>query len=186
MVLEKREQGAWGINTEGGEIKQYLRLGTALIVGSLVILTIVGISAAQSASRVGSGDVVADRLRLMKLNGASLADLQAKAKAGNTEAIAVNAETIALNAMHITALFPPGSVTEKSRARPEIWQKRADFESAAKNLQTLAEKLRDASRAKDAAAVEAMVKDFGRQACGACHLPMADGTLFGPHFRSLQ
>ena len=186
MALEKREQGAWGINTKGGEMKQYLRLGTALIVGSLVTLAVVGITAAQSAPRVGSGDIVADRLRLMKLNGASLADLQAKAKAGNIEAVAVNAETIALNAMHITALFPPGSVTEKSRARPEIWQKQADFGSAAKNLQTLAEKLRDASRAKDAPAVEAMVKDFGKQACGACHLPSADGTIFGPFFRSLQ
>lgn len=186
MALEKRERGSWGNNTEGGEMKQYLELGTALIVGSLVILAVVGITAAQSASRVGSGDVVADRLRLMKLNGASLADLQAKAKAGSIEAIAVNAETIAMNAQHIPLLFPPGSVTEKSRARPDIWQKRAEFENAAGNLQTLAEKLRDASRAKDAPAVEAMVKDFGRQACGACHLPSADGTLFGPHFRSLQ
>jgi len=122
----------------------------------------------------------------MKLNGASLADLQAKAKAGNIEAIGVNAETIALNALHIPALFPPGSVTDKSRARPDVWQKRPEFEGAARNLQTLAEKLRDAARGKDAVAVEAIVKDFGRQGCGACHLPAADGTLFGPQFRGLQ
>ena len=32
-------------------------------------------------SKMGSGDVVADRQRLMKLNGASWADIQAKAKA---------------------------------------------------------------------------------------------------------
>ena len=34
-----------------------------------------------------------------------------------------------------------------------------------------AEKLRDAARSKDLAATEAVAKDFGRQACGACHTP---------------
>ena len=158
----------------------------ALVVGCFTVLLTVGFAAAQSAPSVGSGDVVTDRKRLMKLNGASLEDLQAKAKAGNIEAIAVNAETIALNALHIPLLFPPGSTSENSRARPEIWQKRAEFESAAKNLQVLAEKLRDAARAKDAPTVEAMVKDFGKQGCGACHLPSADGARFGPYFRGLE
>ena len=112
-----------------------------------------GIVAAQSPPKVGSGDVFADRIRLMRLNGASLQDLQAKAKADNIEAIAVNAETIALNAMHIPLLFPPGSIPEKSRAKPEIWQRWAEFEAAARSLQANAEKLRDAARAKNAAAV---------------------------------
>jgi len=122
----------------------------------------------------------------MRLNSASLQDLQAKAKADNIEAIAVNAETIALNAMHIPLLFPPGSVPEKSRAKPEIWSKRGDFEAAAKNLQAQAESLRDAARAKNAAAVQEMVKAFPRQACGTCHTARADGWSFGPIFRSLQ
>ncbi len=167
-------------------MKRQPKRRTALVVGSLVTLLVVGPVAAQTAPKVGSGDIVADRKRLMRLNGASLADLQAKAKAGNIEAIAVNAETIALNAMHIPTLFPPGSATGNTRARADIWQKRADFENAAKNLQALAEKLRDAAQAKDAASVEAMVKSFGKQGCGGCHLPMADGTIFGPHFRSLE
>jgi cytochrome c556 len=167
-------------------MNRHLNLRIATVAGCLGVLVVISFATAQPAPRVGSGDMVADRQRLMKLNGASLADLQAKAKAGNIEAIAVNAETVALNALHIPALFHPGSITEKSRARPEIWQKQAEFESAAKNLQALAEKLRDAARAKDAAGVEAMLKDFGRQGCGGCHLPRADGTLFGPHFRSLQ
>jgi cytochrome c556 len=167
-------------------MNRHPNLRTRFILGSLTGLVLVSLAAAQTAPKVGSGDIVADRKRLMKLNGASMADLQAKAKAGNIEAIGVNAETIALNALHIPVLFPPGSVTEKSRARADIWQKRAEFESAAKNLETLAEKLRDAAQAKDAAAVEAMVKTFGKQGCGGCHLPKADGTLFGPHFRSLE
>lgn len=150
-------------------MKRDLKLRILLFVGCLTILVIAGFAAAQSAPRVGSGDVVADRQRLMKLNAASWQDVQAKLKAGNIEAIAVNAETIALNAMHIPLLFPQGSLTDKSIAKPDIWQKRAEFESEAKNLQTSAEKLRDAARAKDAAAVDALAKDFGRQTCGSCH-----------------
>jgi cytochrome c556 len=150
-------------------MKRQPKLRTALVVGGLTTLLVVGSVAAQTAPKVGSGDIVADRQRLMKLNAASWQDVQAKLKVGNIEAIVVNAETIALNAMHIPALFPQGSLTDKSIAKPDIWQKRTEFESEAKNLQTLAEKLRDAARAKDAAAVEAMAKDFGRQTCGSCH-----------------
>ena len=141
----------------------------SLVVGSVVTVTIVGLAVAQS--KIGSGDIVADRQRLMKLNGASLQDIQAKLKAGSTEAIAVNAETIALNAQHIPALFPQGSRTDKSKAKPEIWEKWAEFEAAAKNLEAQADKLRDAARSKNAAATEAVAKDFGRLACGTCHTP---------------
>ena len=142
---------------------------TGVILSGLAALVVVEVAGAQM--KVGSGDPVADRQRLMKLNGASWQDAQAKAKAGNVEAIAVNAETIAINAIHIPTLFPQGSLTDKSNAKPEIWEKRAEFETAAKNLETWAVKLRDAARSKDAQATEAVMKDFGRQACGTCHTP---------------
>lgn len=146
--------------------------GARIILGGVSLLIIVGCSTMESkpAAKMGSGDIVADRQRLMKLNGASWADVQAKAKAGNIEAIAVNAETIALNAMHIPSLFPNGSLTDKSKAKPEIWQKWSEFEAAAKNLQMEAEKLRDTAKSKNAAATQAIVKDFGK-ACGTCHTP---------------
>ena len=121
--------------------------------------------------KVGTGDVVADRQRLMKLNGASWADAQAKFKAGNIEGIAVNAETMAMDGQHIPMLFPPGTLTEKSKAKPEIWQKFPEFEKAAANMVSWSERLREASRAKDAQQTEAIMKDFGRQACGTCHTP---------------
>ena len=131
----------------------------------------VGLAGAQSMMKIGSGDVVADRQRLMKLNGASWKDAQDKFKAGNVEAIVVNAETMAINAEHIPLLFPKGSLTDKSNAKPDIWEKWDDFEKAAKNLEAWAEKLRDTAKTKDVAATEAVVKDFGRNACGTCHTP---------------
>jgi cytochrome c556 len=142
----------------------------SVVVGGLAAL-LLGITVSQAQMKVGSGDVVADRQRLMKLNGANARDLNDKLKAGQIEAMAVNAETIAINAMHIPAVFPKGSLTDKSKAKPDIWEKWTDFEAAARNLQVKAEELRDAARAKDQPKVEAMMKEFGRQACGTCHTP---------------
>jgi cytochrome c556 len=142
----------------------------AVVVGSLAAL-VLGSASSQAQMKIGSGDPVADRQRLMKLNGASWKDVQDKVKAGQFEAVAVNAETMALNAEHIPSLFPKGSLTDKSKAKPDIWEKFPEFEAAAKNFETKSAELRDAARAKDQAKVEALVKDFGRQACGTCHTP---------------
>ena len=141
----------------------------SVVVGSLAAL-LLGLTTSQAQmTQVGSGDVVADRQRLMKLNGASAGDMNNKLKAGQIEAMAVNAETIAINAQHIPLLFPQGSMTDKSNAKPDVWEKKAEFDAAAKTLQTKAEEIRDAARAKDQAKVEALMKDFGRQTCAACH-----------------
>jgi cytochrome c556 len=95
-------------------------------------------------------------------------DIQAKAKANDIEAIAVNAGTIAINATHIPVLFPQGSAAEKSRAKPEIWQKWTHFAADAKALQTMAEQLRDTAKAKNADAPQAIVRDFQKQTCDTC------------------
>ena len=143
----------------------------SVVLGSLVALALASSATGQSTTKLWTSDVVADRQRLMKLNGASWADAQAKLKAGNAEAVAANAETMALIATQILPLFPEGSLTDKSKAKPEIWQKWPEFETAVKNYAMQAEKLRDAARTKDLAATEAVAKDFGRQACGTCHTP---------------
>jgi cytochrome c556 len=148
-----------------------LRLTASVIVTASLVIGVAAGCATQSASKTGSGDVVADRQRLMKSVGANWADIQAKAKAGNIEGIAVNAENLALTSQHIPSLFPAGSGTEKSKAKPEIWQKWPEFEAAAKNLGMQAEKLRDAARAKNEQLTQDLVKDFGRQGCGTCHTP---------------
>jgi cytochrome c556 len=143
---------------------------SVIVIGGLSLGLLAG-CASKSMSKMGSGDVVADRQRLMKSIGANWADIQAKAKAGNIEGIAVNAENMALYAPHIPTYFPEGSGTEKSKAKPEIWQKWPEFQAAAKNLETQSEKLRDAAKAKNEQATQDIVKDFGRNACGSCHTP---------------
>jgi cytochrome c556 len=124
-----------------------------------------------SSRMIGTGDVVADRQRIMKVQGAQWAEIQSKFKAGNIEGIAVNAEVLAITSMQIPSLFPDGSRTDKSNAKPEIWQRWGEFEASAKNLSIWSERLRDAAKAKDDKAVGDIMKDFGRVACGSCHTP---------------
>jgi cytochrome c556 len=149
---------------------------TAAFVGiGLLTGFMVGCATAQQPAATGTAmsqrDSVAERQRLMKLHGALWRDIQDKHKAGNIAAIPVSAEALAINASRIPSLFPEGSLTDTSKAKPEIWQRWSDFEAAAKKLESESERLRDAAQAKDAQATDAIMKDFGRQACGTCHTP---------------
>jgi cytochrome c556 len=142
----------------------------AVVMGSLAAL-VLGSASSQAQMKIGTGDPVADRQRLMKNVGANWADIQAKVKAGTPETVAVNAEALSLHAQRIPSLFPAGSLTDKSKAKPDIWQKWPEFEAAAKNLENRAATLRDQAVAKDGAAVTTNVATFGREACGTCHTP---------------
>jgi len=149
---------------------EFRHVRAGIVLGSLVALVVAGCATVQK-STIGTGDPVADRQRLMKNVGANWADIQAKVKAGSPEAVAVNAEALSLHAQRIPSLFPEGSLTDKSNAKPDIWQKWPEFVAAAKNLENRAGTLRDQAVAKDAAAVTTTVGTFGRDACGACHTP---------------
>ncbi|HZE35773.1 MAG TPA: cytochrome c [Candidatus Eisenbacteria bacterium] len=119
---------------------------------------------------VGTGDVVADRQRIMRLQGEQMTDIQNKIKAGgNIEGIAGNAEVLAITSMQITSLFPEGSLTDKSNAKPEIWVRWGEFEATARNMTIWSERLRDAAKNKDQTAVADVLKDYGRVTCVSCH-----------------
>jgi cytochrome c556 len=145
--------------------------GAGLVVLGLAVVVAAGCASDKKMIKSGSGDIVADRQRMMKLHGQIWADIQAKAKANNIEGIEVSAETLAINAQYIPVMFPEGSLTDKSKAKPEVWQKFPEFEAAAAKMGTEAVKLRDAAKAKNAQLTQDIVKDFGRNACGACHTP---------------
>ena len=117
------------------------------------------------------GEAVAERQKLMKSNGAAWKSVQEKTKKGDLAGVATDADTMAQNAKKITPLFPPGSLEGKTAAKKEIWEKWPEFEASAKNFEMEAGKLRDTAKTNDKAATEALVKDFGRKACGTCHTP---------------
>ena len=145
-------------------------LNTIVMFGSLAALVAVGCATSQTA-QMTPAEIVAERQKVMKANGDAWKNVQDKAKAGNIAGIAADAEVMAQNAKRIPSLFPPGSLVGKTAAKPEIWQKWSEFEAAAKNFEMEAAKLRDTAKTNNKDATQALVKDFGRKACGTCHQP---------------
>jgi cytochrome c556 len=138
------------------------------VIGGLTVGLLAG-CASGDKKMAGSGDPIADRQKLMKKNGAAMQDITTKLKAGSLEGVAANADTLTSNAQQIPALFPAGSTSPTSRAKPEIWQKRSEFDGYAKNLETQSKKVAGLARANDLAGTQAAVTEMGRTTCGACH-----------------
>ncbi len=64
--------------------------------------------------------------------------------------------------------FPPGSDYKPSKAKPAIWEKPAEFKQAQEALLRNTDRLLDAARARDEAAVKAAY-EATYQACSGCH-----------------
>jgi cytochrome c556 len=141
------------------------------VIRLTVVMASVGLLAACATASKSPAQYVEDRQKLMKAHGDAWKNVQDGAKAGNLQAVASNADVMANNAKQIPALFPEGSMTEKSKAKPEIWQKKAEFDAAAKKMEMESVKLRDTARTGNAQATNDMIKDFGRNTCGSCHTP---------------
>jgi cytochrome c556 len=106
----------------------------------------------------------------MKDQGAAMKAISTAAKAGQTQAIPAEAKKLVATAREIPKLFPQGSVNPAtSRAKPEIWQKWADFEGYAKSLESKATQLSATAQGGNGAATNAAVADLGKTTCGACH-----------------
>ena len=143
-------------------------IGLTAVVASLGLLT--ACASTQTASKTPA-QYVEERQKLMKAHGDAWKGVQDSAKAGNLQGVASNADIMANNAKQIPALFPEGSMTEKSKAKPEIWQKKAEFDASAKKMEMESLKLRDTARTGNAQATNDIIKDFGRNTCGSCHTP---------------
>lgn len=142
-----------------------------LIFGGLALAAVVagaGFVQAQGAFV----DVIAVRQAGMKQNGANMGAIKKVLDAGgDLTTVASNAQGIADFGRKIATVFPTGSGPEsgiKTRAMPEIWVSKADFEKAAANLATQADTLMAALKANDKAAATAAFGATGG-ACGACH-----------------
>jgi cytochrome c556 len=141
------------------------RLGTFMAVA---LFAAVGCGVSTIAAD-NSADIVQKRIDLMKSQGPHLKPIADYLKgAGGSDGLASNAQAVADNAKQIPSLFPPGSITDKSRAKPEIWQKWDDFQAKAKDLQDAAAKLAEVAKTGDKAVIGPQLKALG-QTCGACH-----------------
>ena len=138
---------------------------------AMVALSAIGM-AGYATAQMSADAAIEARKKLMKEQGAAWKNVQDKTKAGQVKEVVPDAEKLVSTSKEISALFPEGSLNpEKSAAKPEIWQKRSEFDAAAKNLEKMAMQLKDTASTGNAEQTQALVKDFGRQACGTCHQP---------------
>ena len=142
-----------------------------VVVGGLALVVVAG-CASMGEKKMTAAEAIDARQKLMKEQGKAWKDIQDKTKAGDIKGVVPDAEKLAQTSTQIVALFPEGSLDPaKSAAKPEIWQKKSEFDAAAKNLETWSIKLKDTAATGNAEQTQALVKDFGRQACGTCHQP---------------
>jgi cytochrome c556 len=70
----------------------------------------------------------------------------------------------------LPTMFPEGSRVGNTRARPEIWSNRPDFDAKAAAYATAAQQLVDAAQTGDKAAFTTQWTGL-RETCNACHTP---------------
>jgi cytochrome c556 len=141
-----------------------------LIAGAVVMATLVGWVGFGSADadhhkKLPAGPIH-DRHELMEDVGDDAEAIGKSMKAGKPADAAAPAERIAGSVEKFLTLFPAGSEHADSRAKPEIWTKRAEFDRLGKQLETTAIALAAAAKGGGdvKAAAGAMFKN-----CKACH-----------------
>ncbi|MBM3505070.1 MAG: cytochrome c [Alphaproteobacteria bacterium] len=152
-----------------------------LILGAIAVAALA--STAWVVDVAAQSNVLQDRLQNMRAMGGSFRPIAAvvQGQSQDLDAAATAARTMADQAKRITTLYPAGSGRDgnpESRARPEIWSNRAEFERLAGNLATAAEALATAAASKNVDAIRTAMGPT-QQACGGCHGgPPASGGPF--------
>ena len=123
---------------------------------------------AVSTQVFAQADVIQKRQDAMKGNSAAAKAIKGAVETKDYATVEAKAKDIMGTADKIVSLFPKGSTTGKTKAKPEIWEKSDDFSKAAKNLSKSADELASAAKAGNAADVDVKVKALG-EACNSCH-----------------
>ena len=123
---------------------------------------------AVSTQVFAQADVIQKRQDAMKANSAAAKAIKGAVETKDYATVEAKAKDIMGTADKIVSLFPKGSTTGKTKAKPEIWEKPDDFSKAAKNLSKAADELASAAKAGNAADVDVKVKALG-EACNSCH-----------------
>ena len=114
-------------------------------------------------------DAVVLRRKLMESNNSAVADALNKAiKEKEFAKIEDECNVIKENMDKVLDFFPTGSLSENSRAKPEIWAKWGEFSKHPDNVKKAAQELAAAAKGGDEEAVKVKFKALG-QACKGCH-----------------
>jgi cytochrome c556 len=105
---------------------------------------------------------------LVGYNFSSLAAMAQEKKPYNKEEAIRNAEFVALLSTVPKTFFAPGTDRGETKAKPDIWANRADFDKKMERMMAETAKLPPVARTGDLAALKKQVSETG-SACKACH-----------------
>jgi cytochrome c556 len=97
----------------------------------------------------------------------------AKGEVGYVDHVAAHAQGINAMSKLLPELFPKGTSlldSDKTRARPEIWDDFSKLVAAAKALEMESAKMIEVAASGDVGAIGGQLKNLGK-ACGGCHKP---------------
>ena len=129
-----------------------------------------------SSNLFAQQDMVQKRKEFMNANYDALKAIKRGIEQKDYGNIELKAKDIMSNMDHLLDYFPKGSISEKSKAKPDIWEKWDEFSKIPPKVKDVANALAKAAAAKDESAVEAHFQALGTQgspyrpgACFDCH-----------------
>ena len=120
-------------------------------------------------------DIVKKRKDFMNEQYDSLKAIKKAVEQKDYGTVELKAKDIMGSMDNVPDYFPKGTITEKSRAKPEIWEKPDEFKRDAVKVKDVAGELAKAAAAKDEARVQTHFKALGSEspfrsgACSECH-----------------
>jgi cytochrome c556 len=140
---------------------------------------------ARAKAMLSPEQIVEARRAAFRLSAADFQLMRTAAEKGaDLNAMAGPARSLAQWATVLPTLFPAGTGPDMvaTRARPEIWANRADFEQKARDYAAAATRLVEAAGAGDMAA-GGQAWDATRATCSACHDRYRNEALSSPPAR---
>jgi cytochrome c556 len=135
-----------------------------------IIIALMICSVAATGAAIAQSSPIKKRQELMKQNGdaTKLISAMFKGERPYDAAAAANAiKSIGASMDEFITLFPEGSMSPDSDAKPEIWKKKADFEGWAKQVKDDTPKTVTAA-AGGAATLQPAFAEFAKS-CRGCH-----------------
>ncbi len=137
---------------------------------TLTLFTASSIIALSMIAGTVAADVLSDRKDGFKAHADNIKAVKAAVESGNAADAVAPAEKMVAFAKQIDGLFPAGSGSGETRAKPEIWSDWAKFQEVSAAHVAETEKLVAVAKSGDASALGAQLKATGAS-CGACHKP---------------
>lgn len=144
-----------------------------IIAGGIALACVAGAAGAQGPTAPSATEIVRARQAAFGMSAATLGAIRAELDgAGDPQKLGFTTGALNNWAAALPSMFPAGTgadaLGDATKAKPEIWSNRADFEAKAAAYVSATAALKAAATAGDAAAANTAFGEV-RAACGSCH-----------------